>query len=155
MRFVVQVADKADIKIFSENDRVQERHESMGKGLVVLIGIGQGDTEETARKMVNKLLKLRIFQDENGKTNLNINQAKGNLLLVSQFTLYADIKHGNRPGFTRAEKPEAAEKLYDFIVSECRKAFPDLITGKFGAYMQVGLVNDGPFTVIMDSDEIM
>ena len=98
---------------------------------------------------------MRIFEDENGKTNLDLKTVNGNLLLISQFTLYADCKHGNRPGFTDAAKPDLAIPLYEYICDECRKEFPDLGTGIFGADMKISLLNDGPFTIVLDSKEIM
>lgn len=144
MKFVIQRVEKASIKINGEAGG------SIGKGFVVLIGIGNSDTKDIADKFIRKLINMRIFEDKNGKTNLSLHDVNGDLLLVSQFTLYADCKKGNRPSFTKAGNPEEAEKLYDYIVSECRKEFPDLRTGSFGADMKVSLVNDGPFTIILD-----
>ena len=148
MRFVIQNVTEASVSI---DGRVNG---SIGHGFAVLIGIAQTDTEQIADKMMDKMFKLRVFEDENGKTNLNLDQVDGGLLLVSQFTLYADVKSGNRPGFSRACKPDRAEELYDYIVSECRKRNDKVGTGEFGADMKVALVNDGPFTIILDSDEL-
>lgn len=124
------------------------------KGFLVFIGISQEDTQEIADKMIHKLLGMRIFEDENGKTNLSLADVSGELLLISQFTLYADCKKGNRPSFIKAGTPELAEKLYEYIISECRKQIPIVQTGSFGADMKVSLLNDGPFTIILDSSEI-
>ncbi|MDY6287616.1 MAG: D-aminoacyl-tRNA deacylase [Bilifractor sp.] len=144
MRFVIQRVTSARVDIDGETVG------SIGKGYMVLIGVGKDDTEETADKYLSKMLKLRIFEDENGKTNKSLADVNGELLLVSQFTLYADCRHGNRPGFTNAGAPEMAEKLYDYIVSEAKKTVPVVETGRFGADMQVSLVNDGPFTIILE-----
>ena len=126
----------------------------IGKGFMVLIGACQSDTKEIADKMVKKMLGLRIFEDENGKTNLSLESVGGALLLVSQFTLYADCKKGNRPSFLDAGDPSHAEELYDYIVAQCRAAGYETQTGSFGAQMDVSLVNDGPFTIILDSDRL-
>jgi len=121
-----------------------------GKGFLVLIGVGGGDTKEVADRMIRKMIALRIFADENGKTNLSIIDVKGSLLLVSQFTLYADCHKGNRPTFNNAGNPALAEELYNYIVAECKKEVAVVETGKFGADMQVSLVNDGPFTIMLE-----
>lgn len=104
--------------------------------------------------MVNKMLHLRIFSDENGKTNLDLKSVNGELLIISQFTLYADCKKGNRPSFTKAGKPEFANELYEYILKKCSEEIPNVAHGIFGAHMEVSLINDGPFTIILDSDEI-
>ena len=104
--------------------------------------------------MIRKLLAMRIFEDENGKTNLSLADVSGELLLISQFTLYADCKKGNRPSFIRAGNPELANRLYEYIISECRKQISSVQVGSFGADMKVSLLNDGPFTIMLDSDEI-
>ena len=122
---------------------------------MVLIGIRDDDTKEIADKMVDKLIKLRIFEDENGKSNIDLEAVSGGLLLISQFTLYADCKKGNRPSYIRAAKPDLAIPLYDYIVDECKKRVSKVETGVFGADMKVELLNDGPFTIVLDSDEIM
>lgn len=120
----------------------------IGKGYMVLIGIGREDNEEIIRKYADKMLKLRIFEDENGKTNLSLAQVDGELLIVSQFTLYADCS-SNRPGFTQAAPPDMAKQLYEYFVEYCRGKAKKVETGEFGADMKVELLNDGPFTIIL------
>lgn len=127
---------------------------AISKGFLVLVGVSDEDTKEIADKMVKKLLGLRIFEDENGKTNLNLESVGGELLFVSQFTLYADCRHGNRPGFTLAGKPEKANELYEYVMKIAREAGYTVAHGEFGADMKVELLNDGPFTIILDSAEI-
>lgn len=146
MKFVIQRVTEASVRV--ESDIVG----SIGKGYLVLIGAADSDTTEIADKMINKLINLRIFEDENGKTNLNLESVDGELLIVSQFTLYADCRKGNRPSFTGTGSPDMAEKLYEYIISECKKKVRVVEHGIFGAEMKVSLVNDGPFTVIFDSD---
>ena len=148
MRLVIQRVTRASVTV---DGNVLG---SIGKGYMVLCGIAQTDTEELAARMVKKMCGLRIFEDENGKTNLDINAVGGSLLLISQFTLYADCSHGNRPGFTTAGKPDMAEPLYEFIIKEAGKYVQDVQRGQFGADMKVDLLNDGPFTIVLDSDEI-
>lgn len=121
----------------------------IGKGYMVLIGIGKEDNEETVRKAADKMLKLRIFEDENGKTNLSLDQVGGGLLLISQFTLYADCS-SNRPGFTNAAPPDMAERLYEYFVEYCKTKTDIVEKGEFGADMKVELLNDGPFTIVLD-----
>ena len=147
MRFVIQRVTQASVTVDSKT--VGE----INKGFLVLIGISQTDTKQTADKMVKKMLGLRIFDDENGKTNLSLADVGGELLLISQFTLYADCKKGNRPSFINAGKPDMANELYEYIISECKKQFRTE-KGVFGADMKVGLLNDGPFTILLDSDKI-
>ncbi|MBR4278290.1 MAG: D-tyrosyl-tRNA(Tyr) deacylase [Lachnospiraceae bacterium] len=149
MKFVIQRVTNAACEV---DGKVTGK---INKGFLVLIGIAANDTKEIADKMIKKLIGMRIFEDENGKTNLDLKAVDGNLLLISQFTLYADCKHGNRPGFTDAAKPDLAIPLYEYICDECRKEFPDLGTGIFGADMKISLLNDGPFTIVLDSNEIM
>lgn len=144
MKFVIQRVSEASVTIDGE---VRGK---IDKGFVVLIGVGQGDTKEIADKYIKKLLNMRIFEDAEGKTNLALKDVDGQLLLISQFTLYANCKKGNRPSFVDAGAPDLAEALYDYIVEECRKAVPIVETGEFAADMKVALVNDGPFTVILD-----
>lgn len=122
----------------------------IGKGFLVLIGIADSDTKEIADQYLKKLLNLRIFEDENGKTNLSLKDVNGELLLVSQFTLYADCRKGNRPSFINAGAPDMAEALYEYMIEACRKEIPVVETGIFGADMQVELLNDGPFTIVLD-----
>lgn len=122
----------------------------IGKGFLVLIGIANSDTKEIADQYLKKLLNLRIFEDENGKTNLSLKDVNGELLLVSQFTLYADCRKGNRPSFINAGAPDMAEALYEYMIEACKKEIPVVETGIFGADMQVELLNDGPFTIVLD-----
>ena len=146
MRFVIQRVAHASVTVDGNVlGKIQ-------KGFLVLIGVADGDTKETADRMVKKMLGLRIFEDENGKTNLDLRAVGGELLLVSQFTLYADCRRGNRPGFTRAGKPEMASEMYEYIIETCRKQFPVVERGEFGADMKVELLNDGPFTILLDSE---
>lgn len=148
MRFVIQRVIHANVKV--ENEVVG----SIGHGLLVFVGVSDSDDRKVADKMVDKLTKLRIFDDADGKTNLSISAVGGEFLIVSQFTLYADCKGSNRPSFIRAGKPDMAEKMYGYIVDEVRKKGFKAECGVFGAEMKVELVNDGPFTVWMDSEEI-
>lgn len=126
----------------------------IGQGFLILLGVSDRDDEKTADQMADKICRLRIFEDENGKTNLSLADVGGSLLLVSQFTLYANCKKGNRPSFTEAGDPEKAEALYEYIVAECKKKVPVTEKGIFGADMKVSLVNDGPFTIILDSQSL-
>ena len=148
MRLCVQVVKQASVDI------EDVRKASIGRGMLVLLGVGKDDDETVADKMIAKLLKLRIFEDENGKTNLSLSDIEGEMLLVSQFTLYADCKHGNRPSFTDSMPPQRAEELYDYVAEKIRPQVKSLGLGVFGADMQVSLINDGPFTVILDSAAI-
>ena len=147
MRVVIQRVTQASVAV--DGKTVGE----INKGFLVLIGISQTDTKQTADKMVKKMLGLRIFDDENGKTNLSLADVGGELLLISQFTLYADCKKGFRPSFINAGKPDMANELYEYIIAECSKQFPTK-KGVFGADMKVELLNDGPFTVMLDSDAL-
>lgn len=122
----------------------------IGKGFMVLIGVGTGDTKETADKYIKKMLGLRIFEDAQGKTNLSLSDVKGELLLISQFTLYADCRKGNRPSFVNAGAPNMAKELYEYMIEECKKAGYPVQTGEFGADMKVSLLNDGPFTIVLE-----
>lgn len=124
------------------------------QGFLVLIGISDTDTRELADKMIKKLLGLRIFEDSDGKTNLSLADIQGELLLISQFTLYADCKKGNRPSFLHAGKPDMAKELYEYIIDVCKQQVPLVKQGIFGADMKISLVNDGPFTIMLDSEEI-
>ncbi len=145
MKFVIQRVSEASVKVQGEVTG------QIKKGFLVLIGVGREDTKETAEKYVRKMLGLRIFEDENGKTNLSLKDVSGELLLVSQFTLYANCKKGNRPSFIEAGDPEKAEELYEYIIEQCRKEVAVAETGVFGAEMQVSLVNDGPFTIVLEN----
>ena len=120
----------------------------------MFVGVGPEDDRAVADKMLRKLLNMRIFKDENDKTNLSVTDVGGSVLLVSQFTLYADVRRGNRPSFVNAAPPALAEELYDYLMEECRKIIPDTAGGKFGADMKVSLINNGPFTIILDSSDL-
>ena len=149
MRFVIQRVTKASCTV---DDKVTG---SIDLGFMVLIGVGQDDTVQIADKMITKLINMRIFSDENGKTNLSLKDVGGGLLLISQFTLYADCKKGNRPSFIHAGAPDMASDMYEYIISECKKYEIPVERGIFGADMKIELLNDGPFTIILDSSEIM
>ena len=127
---------------------------AIGRGFLILLGVGQTDDEATARKLWDKIRKLRIFEDETGKTNRSLADVGGEVLVVSQFTLYADCRHGNRPSFTDAARPPKANQLYEAFVAQARQDIDRVETGRFGAMMEVSLVNDGPFTVWLDTDEL-
>ena len=144
MRIVIQRVKRASVSV---EEKVVG---SIQKGFLVLIGVGQGDNEATADKYMKKLLGLRIFEDENGKTNKSLADVDGQLLMVSQFTLYANCKKGNRPSFTEAGEPHRAAALDEYMVAKAREQVPVVETGVFGAEMEVSLVNDGPFTVILE-----
>ena len=148
MKFVVQRVKHASVEVD------QKCIGKINQGFLVLIGVAETDTTEIADKLIHKLLGMRIFADENDKTNLSLKDVSGELLLVSQFTLYADCKKGNRPSFVKAGNPALANELYEYIIAACKKEIPVVETGKFGADMKVSLLNDGPFTIILDSDEI-
>lgn len=149
MKLIIQRTTEASITINGEFGGQIE------KGFVVLIGVCNDDTKEVADKMLKKMLGLRIFEDENGKTNLSLNDVSGQLMVVSQFTLYADCKKGNRPSFTNAGSPAHAEEIYDYVIDQIKSNYSGkLVTGSFGADMKVSLVNDGPFTIILDSKEL-
>lgn len=148
MKFVIQRVNHASVSIEGNIEG------KINKGFLVLIGVSKEDTKETADKMVKKLIGMRIFEDEAGKTNLALADVKGGLLLVSQFTLYADCKKGNRPSFINAGAPDMAEEMYEYIIAACKKQVPVVETGVFGADMKVSLENDGPFTVVLDSREL-
>lgn len=148
MKFVIQRVSEASVTV--DGTCIGK----IGKGFLVLIGISGNDTREIADKMIKKLIGLRIFKDENDKVNLSLADVNGELLLVSQFTLYADCKKGNRPSFVNAGSPELANQLYEYIIESCRKQIPVVETGSFGADMKVSLLNDGPFTILLDSKEL-
>lgn len=148
MKFVIQRVSQAEVVV---------EEQSVGKidqGLMVLVSICNSDTKEIADKLINKLIHLRIFEDENGKSNLSVQDIHGNLLIISQFTLYADCRKGNRPSYTNAGNPDLANELYEYIIAQCQKEFPSVQHGIFGAYMKVSLLNDGPFTIIFDSEQM-
>ncbi len=149
MRFVIQCVEHAEVE--TENEIIGK----IRKGFLVLAGICESDSYSTADKMLEKMLKLRIFEDENGKTNLNLASVEGQILLVSQFTLYADCRKGNRPSFVKAGSPQHAEEIYEYLIRRCEELTGQRPqTGRFGALMKVHLTNDGPFTIIMDSHEL-
>lgn len=144
MKLVIQKVSSASVEV--EGNCVGK----IKKGFLVLVGIGKEDTRETVDQYIKKMVNLRIFADENGKTNLSLADVNGEVLLVSQFTLYANCRKGNRPSFIESGDPTLAEELYEYIIQECRKLIPVVQTGKFGADMKVSLCNDGPFTIILD-----
>lgn len=144
MRLVIQRVLHASVNV---EERVTGE---IGHGLLVFMGVGHDDTKETVDKFVKKLIGLRIFDDADGKTNLSIKDVNGELLIVSQFTLYANCSHGNRPSFTDAGAPDKAKELYEYMLSECAKLVPVVQHGEFGADMKVDLLNDGPFTILLE-----
>ncbi len=144
MKIVLQRVNSASVKV---NDKICG---SIGIGYLVLLGVGNDDTEDDCRRLADKIINLRIFSDENDKINLSLGDVDGDLLIVSQFTLYADCRKGNRPNFIQAGKPDKAERLYNYFVDYCRGKGKRVETGIFGADMKVELVNDGPFTVILE-----
>ncbi|WP_251230546.1 D-aminoacyl-tRNA deacylase [Adlercreutzia aquisgranensis] len=148
MRAVIQRVSEASVTVDGQVVG------AIGQGLLVLLGVGHGDSEQTAEKLWSKLARLRIFEDEAGKTNLSLADVGGQLLVVSQFTLYASCKKGNRPSFTDAGTPDEANRLYEWFVNRARADVPVVQTGRFGAYMDVALVNDGPFTIVLDTDQL-
>lgn len=148
MKLVIQRVTHASVTV--DNNVIGK----IGKGYMVLIGASDTDTKEIADKMLDKMIKLRIFEDENGKTNLSLADVGGELLLISQFTLYANCKKGNRPSFIEAGSPDHANALYEYIIEKCKERVDVVEQGEFGAEMKVELLNDGPFTVILDSEQI-
>ena len=144
MRLVIQRVLQAEVQV---NENTVGK---INKGLLVFVGAGHEDSREVADKYLKKLLGLRIFEDENGKTNLSLKDVNGALLIVSQFTLYANCKKGNRPSFIEAGEPHMAEALYEYMIDEAKKSVPVVEHGEFGADMKVSLLNDGPFTIILD-----
>ena len=148
MKFVIQRVRHASVTV--EGEVIGK----IGRGYMVLIGACDADDEAIADKMGDKMIKLRINRDAEGKTNLSLADVDGGLLLISQFTLYANCKKGNRPSFVEAGSPEHANELYEYIIKKCRERVPVVETGSFGAEMAVELLNDGPFTIILDSDKL-
>lgn len=148
MKFVIQRVTEASVT--TEGKTIGK----IKKGFLVLIGISDSDTTEIADRLIRKMTGLRIFEDENGKTNLSLSDVDGSLLLISQFTLYANCKKGNRPSFIEAGQPDMANSLYEYIIEKSKEAVPIVQTGSFGAEMKVSLVNDGPFTIILDSTQL-
>ena len=148
MKFVIQRVKNASCTV--DNHVIGE----IQLGFCVFIGVSNEDNTEIADKMIKKLIGMRIFEDENGKTNVSLADVNGSLLLISQFTLYADCKKGNRPSFTNAGNPELANNLYEYIIEKCKEHVPNVQTGSFGADMKISLLNDGPFTIVLDSKEL-
>lgn len=148
MKFLIQIASDASVSV--ENQVVG----SIPFGYMVLVGVEDADTKEIADKMIKKMLGLRVFRDENGKTNLSLDQVGGSLLLISQFTLYADCRKGNRPSFIRSGSAESAREMYRYIIDKCKETGVTVQTGEFGAEMKVTFTNEGPFTVMLDSAEL-
>ena len=148
MRFVIQRVLESEVKVDGESLG------KIGKGFMVLIGVSNDDTKEVADKMVKKMLGLRIFEDEQGKTNLSLDAVGGELLLISQFTLYANCKRGNRPSFIEAGAPDMASEMYEYIIETCKEQVEVVERGRFGADMKVSLINDGPFTIVLDSETL-
>ena len=146
MKLVIQRVSKAKVEV--DNKIVG----SIGKGFLVLVGITHTDTEKEADYLANKLCKMRIFEDENGKMNLSLKDVGGELLIVSQFTLYADCAKGNRPSFIEAARPEQATPLYEYFCKKCEEQGIKVEKGVFGAHMEVSLLNDGPVTIIMEKN---
>ena len=146
MKLVIQRVNHACVKV--NNETVGE----IGKGFLVFVGIGRTDTKEIADKYLKKMIGLRIFDDEAGKTNLSLADVGGELLLVSQFTLYANCRKGNRPSFIEAQAPAEAEELYEYMIQEAKKAVPVVEKGVFGGDMKITLENDGPFTIVLDEN---
>ena len=148
MRAVIQCVRQAKVTV--DNEIIGQ----IGPGYLIFLGVGQEDTEEEVEKLWSKIFKLRILPDENGKTNLSLSQIGGNALIISQFTLFADCRKGNRPNFLSAASPEKGEDLYEKFLTRARKDLPDLAHGSFGANMDVELVNQGPFTLFLDTDHL-
>jgi D-tyrosyl-tRNA(Tyr) deacylase len=148
MKFVIQRVTHASVTV--DNEVIGK----INQGFLVLVGVENSDTRQIADKLVNKLVNMRIFKDENDKTNLALKDVGGELLIVSQFTLYADCRKGNRPSFIRAGEPALAEELYEYVIEQCSKQIDVVQHGSFGADMKVELLNDGPFTIVLDSREI-
>ena len=148
MKIVLQRVLEAKVDIEGETKG------KIGKGYLLLLGVSNEDNRQIADKMIEKVAKLRIFEDSNGKTNLSIDRVEGEVLVVSQFTLYADCKKGNRPSFINAGSPYLAKEIYEYFLEKCKELFKNVQNGIFGADMKVSLVNDGPFTLILDSKEL-
>lgn len=148
MKFVIQRVLESEVRVDGECIG------KIGKGFMVLIGVSDSDTKEIADKMIKKMIGLRIFEDEQGKTNLSLESVGGELLLISQFTLYANCKKGNRPSFIEAGKPDMASEMYEYIIEKCKEQVPVVERGMFGADMKVSLINDGPFTIVLDSEKL-
>jgi D-tyrosyl-tRNA(Tyr) deacylase len=146
MKIVLQRVSRAGVII--ENKLTA----NIGKGYLILLGVSNADTEKNADKLADKISKLRIFEDENSKTNLSIADVDGEVLIVSQFTLYVDCKKGNRPSFANAGSPDEAKRLYEYFIKICKNKFKKVEHGVFGASMRVELTNDGPFTIVLEDE---
>lgn len=144
MKAVLQRVIKASVSV---NEKIVGE---IDKGLLIFLGVGQNDNEDDVERLINKIVKLRIFADENDKINLSLSDVNGELLVVSQFTLYADCRKGNRPNFMNAGKPDTAERLYELFIEKLKEIVPKVEKGIFGADMKVELINDGPFTICLD-----
>ncbi len=144
MRIVIQRVLEAKVDV--EGECIG----SIGKGFLILLGVGKGDNKEIADRYIDKIIKMRIFADENGKTNLSLQDVKGEVLVVSQFTLYAECKKGNRPDFINAAGAALANELYEYFLKKIEERLGKVQSGKFGADMKVSLINDGPFTIVLD-----
>ena len=144
MKFVIQRVKQASVSV--DGDVVGK----IGKGFMILVGIGKDDTRQIADRYIEKMVKMRIFEDEDGKTNLSLADVKGEILMISQFTLYANCRKGNRPSFIDAGGPDMASELYDYMLEKTKEYVPVVEKGVFGAEMEVSLINDGPFTVVLD-----
>lgn len=148
MRALIQVVDRASVSIEGEDSR------SIGRGLLIFLGVGEGDGKKEADQLWKKIHKLRIFADEEGKTNLSIDQVGGEVMVISQFTLYASCRKGNRPSFAHAGPADQAEALYEYFLDRAKQDMGQVQHGEFGAYMKVDLTNDGPFTILLDTEEL-
>lgn len=148
MRAVVQRVRQAQVDVDGQTIG------KIGQGYLILLGVGQDDGPAQIERLWTKILKMRIFEDQNGKTNLSLADVQGQVLVVSQFTLYANCKKGNRPSFTEAGKPDVADQLYQQFVARAKQDVQIVETGRFGAMMDVSLVNDGPFTICLDTDQL-
>lgn len=146
MKFIIQKVSQASVSV--EGNCVGK----IQKGFLVFVGIGKEDTKEIADQYIKKMVQLRIFQDENGKTNLSLTDVGGEVLIISQFTLYANCRKGNRPSFFDAGEPQMAEELYKYIIKKTKETISVVESGEFGAMMQVSLVNEGPFTIVFDEN---
>lgn len=146
MKFVIQKVSQDSVSV--EGNCVGK----IQKGFLVFVGIGKEDTKEIADQYIKKMVQLRIFQDENGKTNLSLTDVGGEVLIISQFTLYANCRKGNRPSFFDAGEPQMAEELYEYIIKKTKETISVVESGEFGAMMQVSLVNEGPFTIVFDEN---
>ena len=155
MRALLQRVTHAEVSILDDTPSADAHPiRSIGRGFVILLGVSQDDGEEQAARLWGKISKMRIFEDEQGKTNLSLSDVGGQVLVVSQFTLYANCKKGNRPSFTQAGAPDAANRLYLRFVEMARKDVDVVATGEFGAHMAIDLCNDGPFTIWLDTDQL-